>query len=164
MKMTDLVVLQRSDGDLMYFASCPHEGAAALASMLSAHHAFSVNLVACFPGLGGAVEAVRERLATMHVSNGWFATSSQIAVCTAAAALDIHETVAKKTLPETLLEVCPREHAPVASVIKRALKHKLGAETAKQALRGYRERALRTGGVCKRFLVDIDGSAMQLAR
>ena len=141
--MTDLVVLQRSDGDLMYFASCPHEGVAALASTLNLHHTFSVNLVACFPGLGGAAESVRERLATSHISNGWFATSSTIAVCTAATALEIHENAAKTTLPETLLEVCPREHAPVASVIKRALKHKLGTESAKQALRGYRERALR---------------------
>ena len=160
--MADLAVLQRSDNGLVYIAPCCLEDALGLASALSARQAFSVHLVASLPALGNLADAVHARLWESHVANGWFAVAVQTAVC--AALPDVHDASSRDfdALPRKLPKACPRAEAPVASVIKKALKQKLGPEKTKQALAGYRELALRSGGVCKRFLVDDAGITMQL--
>lgn len=170
--MEDLAILQRSDNGLVCALPCRMQNASDVSSMLGKNQAFSVNLVACLPGLGSSMDVVRARLADSHVANGWFTTSSLAAVCAALAAGDVSDDSSYSSLessaraepfPAELLKICPREEAPAATTIKKALKRKLGSERAKQALTGYREAALRTGGVCKRFLVDADGLTMQLA-
>ena len=170
--MEALAILRRSDNGLVCVMPCLMGDALDVASLLSKHQAFSVSLVAILPGLSGFVDAVHAHLAESHVANGWFATSSLAAVCAALTANNMLDesscnspspSPSGKPSPEELLKICPREEAPVATVIKKALKRKLGPEKAKAALTGYREVALRTQGVCKRFLVNRDGLTMQLA-
>ena len=167
--MADLVVLQRSDNGLICIAASSLEEAPGFAARLSCGQAFTVHHAASLTGMGGQAEAVHSTLLEHHVANGWFATTLPIAVHAALAnmdAIDTSSSIAKskaaQILPGNLLKPCSREEAPVAAVIKKALKQKLGNERAKRALAGYKELALRTGGVCKRFLVDENGATMAL--
>ena len=163
-------MLQRSDNGLICIAASSLEEAPGFAARLSCGQAFTVNHAASLTGLGGQTEAVHSRLLEHHVANGWFATTLLVAVRAALANLDaidtsssITKSKAEQTLPGDLLKPCLREEAPVAAVIKKALKQKLGSERAKHTLAGYKELALRTGGVCKRFLVDENGATMALS-
>ena len=62
-----------------------------------------------------------------------------------------------------LLQTCPREAADRATIIRRALKQRIGRWQAGALLGCYREVALRVGGVCQRFFVDSAGETMRLA-
>ena len=168
--MADLVVLQRSDNGLICIAASSLDEAPGFAARLSCGQAFTVNHAASLIGLGEQAEAVHSRLLEHHVANGWFATTLPIALRAAMANMDAIDTSsffakskAAQILPGNLLKPCSREEAPVAAVIKKALKHKLGNERAKRALAGYKELALRTGGICKRFLVDENGATMAMS-
>jgi hypothetical protein len=64
-----------------------------------------------------------------------------------------------------LLEPCPRDQAQRATVIRQALKERLGSWQAAALLSNYREAVLRVqpGKTNQRFVVDCRGSTMRLA-
>ena len=70
--MTALVFFKRSDTNLVLVARCECDGKA-LAEELSKRQAFTVDVVACLPTLGGYVGDVQATLIENHVMNGWFA-------------------------------------------------------------------------------------------
>ena len=70
--MSALVFLKRSDTNLVLVARCECDGKA-LAEEVSKRQAFTVDVVACLPTLGGYVGDVQATLIENHVMNGWFA-------------------------------------------------------------------------------------------
>jgi len=70
--MTALVFFKRSDTNLVLVARCECDGKA-LAEELSKRQAFTVDVVACLPTLGGYAGDVQATLTENHVMNGWFA-------------------------------------------------------------------------------------------
>ena len=81
-------------------------------------------------------------------------------------ASDSHTAVVAAINPARpeLLQTCPREAADRATVIRRALKQRIGRWQAGALLSCYREAVLRVaGGGCHRFFVDSAGKTMRLA-
>ncbi len=62
-----------------------------------------------------------------------------------------------------LLEPCAREDAEKATVIRRALKQKIGRWRTDMVLCSYKETCLRIGP-CGRYFVDKEGRPMRLVR
>ena len=70
--MSALVFFKRSDTNLVLVARCECNGKA-LADELSKRQAFTVDVVAYLPTLGGYAGDVQAALIENHVMNGWFA-------------------------------------------------------------------------------------------
>jgi hypothetical protein len=72
--MTQLVLLKRSDANLVLVTCCDHmEQAMALAAELSKMQAFSVAVLASLPTLGRFKDEIHEALAALHIQNRWYA-------------------------------------------------------------------------------------------
>ena len=84
--MTQLVLLKRSDANLVLLACCEDmEHAVALAAELSNMQAFNVAVLACMPTLGAFEDQIHKALAAQHIKNRWYAASPsevlQVASC-----------------------------------------------------------------------------------
>jgi hypothetical protein len=72
--MTQLVLLKRSDANLVLVTCCDHmEQAMGLAAELSKMQAFSVTVLASLPTLGRFKDEIHEALAALHIQNRWYA-------------------------------------------------------------------------------------------
>ena len=118
--MTALVLLKRSDANLVLVACCEGNGSE-LAEELSKQQAFTVGVVACLPALGGYVCNVQAALAENHVINGWYAMG-------VGEAIRIASWVFDATVDE-------RQGAELPQNVVANLKHKcLGQECCQEAL------------------------------
>ena len=183
-----LSLLKRSDADVVLAATTDDpEG---LAECLSAQQPFRVDVFATFPGIGWALPSLQRGLKTIHIANGWFAAAP---LEVAKALCDISNAQNSETTSDQerchsetevdredrssvssedsfdpawhqLLQTCPRERADKATMIKKALRARLGAWQAAALLSNYREVTLRLPGQgCQRFIVDCRGEAMRFA-
>jgi hypothetical protein len=74
--MCQLVLLKRSDANLVLVACCDHmEHAVTLAAELSKMQAFNVTVLACLPTLGEFKNEIHKALAAQHIQNSWYAAS-----------------------------------------------------------------------------------------
>jgi hypothetical protein len=181
-----LSLLKRSDADVVLAATTDDpEG---LAECLSAQQPFRVDVFATFPGIGWALPSLQRGLKTIHIANGWFAAAPlevAKALCDISNAQKSEPTSDQERChSETevdredrssvssedsfdpawhqFLQPCPREDADKATVLRKALKARLGAWQATALLSNYREATLRLPGKgCQRFIVDCRGEAMR---
>jgi len=187
-KAMALTLLKRSDANMVLAAAT--DDPVALAECLSAQQPFEVHVFATFPELGWALPALQQSLRTLHISNGWFAAAPQDVaktlcdasvppnrkpcenecMCQNDTQTDTEDNGSESGSgsfePEwhQLLQPCPKEHAHRATVIRKALKARLGNWQAAALLSNYREATLRLPGKgCQRFIVDCRGDAMRLA-
>ena len=87
--MPQLVLLKRSDADVVLMACCEHMGhATALAAELSNMQAFGVSICAILPTLGSRKGEIHKALAASHVRNGWYAARLSKILQVASAFLD----------------------------------------------------------------------------
>ena len=186
-KAMALTLLKRSDADVVLAAAT--DDPVGLAECLSAQQPFKVHVFATFPGLGWVLPSLQHGLRTLHIANGWFAAAPlevAKALCGATGAQESEpekdndgcQNDAKMDAEDNasissrdsfdpawhqLLQACPRERADKATVIRKALKERLGNWQACALLSNYREATLRLPGQgCQRFIVDCRGEAMQL--
>ena len=183
-----LSLLKRSDANVVLVAATDDpEG---LAECLSAQQPFKVDVFAVFPALGCALPSLQHSLRTLHVANGWFAAAPlevAKALCgisnaqkgepsndqyncqndTEADTEDRSSVSSEDSFDPVwhqLLQPCPREQADKATVIRKALKERLGTWQAAALLSNYREATMRLHGQgCQRFIVDCRGEAMRFA-
>lgn len=179
-----LTLLKRSDADIVLAAAT--DDPLGLAECLSAQQPFKVDVFATFAELGWALPALQHSMRTLHIQNGWFAANAvevARAICDAVSRPLILSTTCPQPDEQKdadasnsdssedafnpawhkLLVPCPREEAPRATVIRRALRERLGAWQAAALLNHYKETPLRcTGQGCQRFIVSRDGEVMRL--
>ena len=186
-KAMALTLLKRSDADVVLAAAT--DDPMGLAECLSAQQPFKVHVFATFPGLGWALPSLQHGLRTIHIANGWFAAAPlevAKALCGATGEqgsepekdndgyqngltndVEDNDSVSSGDSFDPawhhLLQPCPREKANKATVIRKALKERLGNWQAAALLSNYREATLRLHGHgCQRFIVDCRGEAMRL--
>ena len=182
-----LSLLKGNDADVVLAAAT--DDPYGLAECLSAQQPFKVHVFATFPDLGSALTALQQSLKTIHISSGWFAAAPlevARAICDAITKpnepdsdqdggpqdgpMDTNDAVSASSEDSfdpawhQLLQPCPREHAEKVTVIRQALKARLGSWQAAAVLSNYRESSLRVPGKgCQRYIVDCRGSTMRLA-
>jgi len=181
-----LSLLKRSDADIVLAATT--DDPVGLAECLSAQQPFKVEVFATFAGLGFVLPAVQHSLRTLHMQNGWFAANAvevARAICDAVGRpLNLSTTSDEPAAQNAgdadnstssegefnpawhkLLAPCSREEAQRATVIRRALREKIGLWQAAALLNHYREVPLRCAGQsCQRFLVSCNGEVMRLVQ
>ena len=179
-----LTLLKRSDADIVLATTA--DDPLELAECLSAQQPFKVSVFATFAGLGRALPALQYSLRTLHVQNGWFAASAvevARAICDAASQPCNLSTSDQKpdeqkdadsvssassegafnTAWHKLLVPCSPEEAQRATMIRRALRERLGAWQAAALLNHYKKTPLRCTGHRQSFIVNHEGQAMRLA-
>ena len=187
-KAMALTLLKRSDADMVLAAATDDPDG--LAECLSAQQPFKVNVFATFPELGWVLPALQHSLRTLHVSNGWFAAAPQDVAktlcdastpptrephadqrtCQDDAQVDAEDSFSDSSGDSfepawhQLLQPCPKEHADRATVIRKALKARLGNWQAAALFSNYREATLRVPGKgCQRFDMGCRGDVVRLA-
>jgi hypothetical protein len=187
--MASLHILRRSDTGLLHIDAC--DDPIVVAAGLSTNHAFEVTPVAVFPGLGGALPAVRWILGP-ELKCSWYNASISEALAAIGGVLEedqedepppkraktdlqpdlqpISHLPPPQPHPENMppaetlmqhVELCTSIEADKACDITKALKQKVGDETARRMLletsqvsapdeTGRKRRVLKLAGACAR--------------
>lgn len=173
-----LVVLQRACEDLCFVAACSQ--AEELAHELSKLQPFKINVFAELPAKADVLPAVQDAMRAYHIGSNWYKLSPSRALQLICTHIDNAGSISQESEQSNneqdkkpylqvldpswhaLLEVCPKEQADRATIIRRTLKKTLGSWQAASVLSAYKEVCIRIGPP-QRYFINSQGHTLRLA-